>query len=370
MPDIDIALIAIGERHRRDFGDIESLAASIKRVGLIHPICIDSNYRLIAGERRLLAYKQLGHDRILATILPIANILQGEKDENDERKDFTVSEQVAIGEALEQEMGERRTNTKNLDQENFPGLGDTRDLAAKQAGFNNGKTYEQAKKVVTHAEPEVVEAMDNGQIAISTAAEATALEPDDQREVAAMPKSKQRQAIAEKKQMSPAFTETGNDECYTPSSIIEAAREVMGAIDLDPASCAAAQQTVKAGVYFSSDDDGLSKIWGGRVWLNPPYSRGVLAKFADKLNDSINSGNITSAIVLVNSGTETGWFHRIASACNMICLPSSRINFTGPNGKIGDGNSRPQTVLYFGDDDLKFTKVFSQIGLVYSRVAP
>ena len=39
---------------------------------------------------------------------------------------------------------------------------------------------------------------------------------------------------------------SGNNEYYTPGQFIEAAREVMGEIDLDPASCALAQETVRA----------------------------------------------------------------------------------------------------------------------------
>jgi ParB/RepB/Spo0J family partition protein len=48
-----------------DLGNIPELAESINRLGfLIHPIVIDRNKVLIAGERRLRACKSLGHDRI------------------------------------------------------------------------------------------------------------------------------------------------------------------------------------------------------------------------------------------------------------------------------------------------------------------
>lgn len=67
---------------------------------------------------------------------------------------FTHSERVAIGEAIEAELGSRngvRHDSKPA-MENFPQVeGATRDLAAKAAGFGNGKTYEQAKRVTNEA---------------------------------------------------------------------------------------------------------------------------------------------------------------------------------------------------------------------------
>ncbi|MFC0712068.1 hypothetical protein, partial [Azorhizophilus paspali] len=75
---------------------------------------------------------------------------KGELAENEFRKDFTPSERVAIGEGIERELGNRlgvNQHTKE-DVENFPHPapeGKTRDIAAKAAGFGNGKTYEQAK---------------------------------------------------------------------------------------------------------------------------------------------------------------------------------------------------------------------------------
>jgi hypothetical protein len=57
-------------------------------------------------------------------------------------KDFTHSERVAIGEAIERELAGRHgvRHDTMTDVENFPPLeGKTRDLAAKAAGFGNGK---------------------------------------------------------------------------------------------------------------------------------------------------------------------------------------------------------------------------------------
>ena len=106
--------------------------------------------------------------------------------ENEIRKDFTVSERVEIGKAVEAELkaiGERRGRPRQeregqgtLVEEEIPvnlpefESGETREIAAKKAGFGSDKTYRDAKTVTEHAEPELIAAMDNGAVAISTAA--------------------------------------------------------------------------------------------------------------------------------------------------------------------------------------------------------
>src|SRR5512134_1699762 len=56
---------------------------------------------------------------------------------------------------------------------------------------------------------------------------------------------------------------TGENEWYTPAPYVEAARACLGAIDLDPASSATAQATVRAARFFTRDDDGLKQEWRG-----------------------------------------------------------------------------------------------------------
>lgn len=169
--EVSIEHVVVQDRFRKDFGDIDGLAASIKELGLLQPIGIDSGYRLVFGERRLRACKQLGQDKIKVRFVNLDSLLKGELAENEFRKDFTPSERVAIGEAIEKELQGRNHRPEKESPENFPELpkGDTRDLVAKATGFGNGKTYEQAKKVVQNAAPELVEAMDKGEASVSAA---------------------------------------------------------------------------------------------------------------------------------------------------------------------------------------------------------
>ncbi len=64
FPARKISDIRVGKRHRKDLGDIEGLAASIREIGLLHPIVITADGTLLAGQRRLEAHKLLGRTEI------------------------------------------------------------------------------------------------------------------------------------------------------------------------------------------------------------------------------------------------------------------------------------------------------------------
>lgn len=92
---VSIRDIKVKHRVRRDLGDLEPLKESLRRYGLLNPITLDSNYRLIAGERRLEAAKLLGWTNINAVIVnnitPVTK-LEIELEENNQRKEFTDAE--------------------------------------------------------------------------------------------------------------------------------------------------------------------------------------------------------------------------------------------------------------------------------------
>jgi len=61
--------------------------------------------------------------------------------------------------------------------------GETRDIAASAAGFGSGKTLDRAKIVVEHGTPELIEAMDKGEIKIRPASEIARLPKEEQQKV-------------------------------------------------------------------------------------------------------------------------------------------------------------------------------------------
>jgi phage N-6-adenine-methyltransferase len=157
---------------------------------------------------------------------------------------------------------------------------------------------------------------------------------------------------------------TGNDEWYTPSQYIHAARAVLGDIDLDPASSPVANDTVRAERYYTIDDDGLTRPWAGRVWMNPPYSTGLVDKFVVKMLDAYQAGDVKAAVVLTNNATDTRWWQSLARRSSAICMLAGRIKFRGRDGDAAGAGLQGQTIAYLGDDRNLFAERFGEFGVV------
>lgn len=159
---------------------------------------------------------------------------------------------------------------------------------------------------------------------------------------------------------------TGENEWYTPVEYINAAKEVMGGIDLDPASSATAQLVVDADRFFTIDDDGLQKRWGGRVWLNPPYSQPAIQDFMEKFANEVHAGHIDEGIVLTHNYTDTKWFQLAAGFAEAICFTKGRIGFLSPDGKRA-APTQGQVFFYVGGNVGAFIAVFKRFGFIMVR---
>ncbi len=160
-----------------------------------------------------------------------------------------------------------------------------------------------------------------------------------------------------------ATLNTGDEESYTPEKYLESARLVMGGIDLDPASNPMAQKNVNADIYYTQADDGLTKQWKGKVWMNPPYTARIINIFLEKLVGHFENNEVTEAIVLTNNNTDTSWFHKSAQQASAICFTAGRINFLKRDGSTSSPTNG-QSFFYFGNNPEVFNKEFSQYGLV------
>ncbi len=160
-----IAEIVIPDRIRKSVGDISALAASVEAVGLLHPVVIDEGKRLIAGARRIAAFKHLNRDAIPAIMVKnladAAKALRAQGEENTCRLDFSPSEAVAYKRAMtptvKAEAGERRKATQGRPRKTGGKLppvtakGKTRDAVAAATGKSE-KTIRKAEAVVAAAE--------------------------------------------------------------------------------------------------------------------------------------------------------------------------------------------------------------------------
>jgi phage N-6-adenine-methyltransferase len=168
-----------------------------------------------------------------------------------------------------------------------------------------------------------------------------------------------------------------SNEWYTPSKYVEAAREVMGGIDLDPASCELANETVKATRFYTKKMNGLLQSWQSRsIWLNPPYGRvndsgaSVIRMFVTKLIDEYKARSFEQAILLTTVQTNSTWFQLLWDY--PICFTSHRVAFIKPAyGMKADGRTSHTlgtALVYLGSNEAAFIEHFSPFGRIAKAI--
>jgi hypothetical protein len=156
---------------------------------------------------------------------------------------------------------------------------------------------------------------------------------------------------------------TGQYESYTPQKYIDSVKQVMGDIDLDPASTQKANERIKAKKIFDIKENGLMQKWFGRVFLNPPYKQPEIGLFISKLITEILSGNVIEAILLTNNNTDTRWFTEALIVSELICFTNHRIKFE-IDGEKPTYPTTGQVFFYFGKNEKKFIEIFSDQGVI------
>jgi phage N-6-adenine-methyltransferase len=243
-----------------------------------------------------------------------------------------------------------------------PDSGESRNAAA--AVMSTNPRYVSDAKVITSRSPEVASMVSNGSLSLPQAKQVIEFETETQKEVVAEitanPDIPAKEIID--KHRPHVVNNSGENEWYTPSEYIEAARRVLGTIDLDPASSVKANETVQATKFYTKEFDGLDKDWVGRVWMNPPYSDGLMPKFAAKFVEEVKAKNVVEAIVLVNNATETQWFEQLVSVSSAISFSTGRIKFLASDGLTKNSPLQGQAFIYFGDYPDIFTEEFGNFG--------
>jgi len=156
--------------------------------------------------------------------------------------------------------------------------------------------------------------------------------------------------------------DSGNTEYYTPSNIIEAARETMGFITLDPFSSSKANEVVKASCFMDEYDDPLNKQWYGNVWMNHPFSRTMNKLCITKLVDEYNLAHISQACCITFAATSEQWFRPLLKFPQ--CFIHGRTNYRLPDGTVKKGVTKGSVVTYLGDNVDRFREAFKDIGTV------
>ncbi|QWF22201.1 ParB N-terminal domain-containing protein [Nocardioides sp. LMS-CY] len=146
--------IRVGRRHRTTFGNIDELAASIGRDGLLQPITITPDGVLVCGARRLAAIKQLGWRKVnvwvRSGISDRLGHLLAEQDDNVLHKPLTQTEAAALYRELKMLMAEdaeRRRAATQFSSENQPGADGRAKFAPPSLG-PAGRTREQAAAMI------------------------------------------------------------------------------------------------------------------------------------------------------------------------------------------------------------------------------
>ena len=150
--------------------------------------------------------------------------------------------------------------------------------------------------------------------------------------------------------------DSGKYEYYTPSNIVEAAREVMGHISLDPASSLTANEAVRADIFFDKSVNGLNQEWYGNVWMNHPFSRQENKLWVFKLIEEYQAKNTRQACCITYASTSEQWFRPLLDFPQ--CYLYKRTNYLLPDGTVKKGVTKGSVVTYLGLNVAKFRQVF------------
>lgn len=134
-------------------------------------------------------------------------------------------------------------------------------------------------------------------------------------------------------------------EWLTPPNLVKK----LGEFDLDPC-CPINAPFHHAKTNYTTNDDGLSQKWNGRVYLNPPYGKGM-DLWLEKLKIHGNG------IALIFARTETKcFFQHIWHDADALLFVKGRIKFYHVSGEQAGSSGAPSVFIAYGKDNAEALK--------------
>lgn len=343
------------------------LVADIRARGLLKPITLHPDGRILDGRNRYEACLEVG--------VPVRfETWDGEPGDevawvlsmNLRRRHLSESQRALVAarrRVVEAEIAATRRGARTDLRADLRGgsYGKASEKAGDALGVS-ARSVDSAARVLRDGVPELVAAVERGDASVDAASQVATLPPDEQARVVELGDDeilRRAKEIRERRKGSAraALTSSESVEHYTPEDIVWIARTTMGGIDLDPASCAEANEVVQAKRIFTVEDDGLSRYWLGRVFLNSPYGlddegESNLAKWTGKLREEFAIGRVEEAVNVVNAATSAKWFAPLTKFA--ICFPWDRVRFRKPGGEVGEQPTNGTAIVYLGPNVAAF----------------
>jgi len=156
-----------------------------------------------------------------------------------------------------------------------------------------------------------------------------------------------------------AVTDEHREQWLTPPAIVDATRQLLGGIELDPA---AGNNPCLASVprRIGPEEDGLTPLtpWSGAVFLHPPFKR--ISEWVSRCRSEFTSGTVREAVLLVPAVTDSPWFLSLAVFAKGFLR--QRPQFSLPRRSTPQVADLPYVVVHLAHDDQRLARFAAAFG--------
>lgn len=147
-------------------------------------------------------------------------------------------------------------------------------------------------------------------------------------------------------QRNAALFSSAKEDWATPQDFYDKLDEEFH-FDLDPCS---SHENHKCENYFTKEDNGLEKDWGGHtVFCNPPYGRENTSNWIEKCAEEAKKPN-TKVVMLIPARTDIKAFHEYIYNKAEVRSVKGRLKFGGSK----DAAPFPSMVVVFGNESVPY----------------